>query len=111
MKFEHAVERLARYVEKAVLPTMSNLQKIGIRTFIGMIKANPEAYKKKILDDPLFKWILIEGDKGEIDVESVVCGLRDAVNKEGFAVIDSKMFGKMTFRPADIEELKRHLIE
>lgn len=111
MRFEHAVERLARYVEKTVLPTMTNLQKVGIRTFIGMIKNNPEAYRKKIMDDPLFKWILIEDDKGEIDVESVVCGLRDAVNKEGMVILDTKMFGRMTFKPSDIEELKHHLTE
>lgn len=111
MKFEHVVERLSRYIERNVLPTMSNLQKVGIRTFIGMIKSNPTAYKKKIMDDPLFKWLIIETDGGEIEIEGMINGLREAVNKEGMAILDTKMFGKMTFKPSDIEELRRCLTE
>ena len=111
MKFEHVVDRLSKYIEKNVMPTMNNLQKIGILTFIGMIKHNPQAYKQKIMDDPLFKWLIVENDQGEIEIEGLICGLRDAVNKEGMAILDTKMFGKMTFRPSDIEELKRYLTE
>lgn len=111
MKFEHVVERLSKYVEHEVLPTMTNLQKIGILTFIGMIKKSPAAYKKKIMDDPLFKWLIIEDDNGEIEVDGMLCGLRDAVSKEGHAIIDSKMFGRMIFKPSDIEKLRHYIIE
>lgn len=111
MKFEHVVERLSRYIEKNVMPTMTNPQRIGIRTVMGMIKHNPQAYKKKIMDDPLLKWLIIETDDGEIEIEGMINGLREAVNKEGMAILDTNMFGKMTFKPSDIEELRRCLTE
>ena len=42
---------------------------------------------------------------GGIDIDPILCGLREAVTNEGFIVLDTNMFGKMTFHPSDIEQL------
>lgn len=111
MRFEHIAERLSRYVERNVFPTMNNLQRIGVRTFLGMVKARPDSFKAKIVDNPILGWLLIEDEDGEIDIDPMLDGLKEAVEREGTLVLDTKMFGKMTFHPQDIELLIRTMRE
>ena len=111
MRFEHIAERLSRYVERNVFPTMNNLQRIGVRTFLGMVKAKPDAFKEKIIKDSFLGWFITEDEDGEIDIDPMLDGLKEAVEREGTIVLDTKMFGKMTFHPQDIELLIRTMRE
>lgn len=111
MKIEHIVERLDRYIERNILPTMNNGQKIAIRTFVGAVKANPHAFKKRLLGDSFLGWFVCEDENGEIDVDGLLEGLKDAVSKEGHLILDTKMFGRMTFHPPDVENLVRCMRE
>lgn len=105
MRIEEIADRLTRYVERHVFPTMTNLQRVGLRAFLETVKKRPDAFKKKVADDAFLGWILIEEEDGGIDIDPILCGLREAVTNEGFIVLDTNMFGKMTFHPSDIEQL------
>ena len=105
MKIEEIANRLSRYVERYVFPTMTNIQRVGLRAFLEMVKTRPDVFKKKILEDSFLGWIIIEEEDGGIDIEPLMSGLREAVANEGVIVLDTKMFGKMTFHPSDIEQL------
>lgn len=105
MRIEEIAERLTRYVERHVFPTMNNLQRVAVRSFLEMVKKRPDAFRKKIADDALLGWVLIETEDGDIDIDPILCALREAVSNEGSIVLDTQMFGKMTFHPSDIEQL------
>ena len=112
MKVDKVVHGFSRYVEKYVLPTMNNGQRIAIRTFLNVAKVKPETFIKRLVNIPDISAIslLVEvDDNGEIDAETILHGLKDAIKAEGHWIFETEKFGKMTFSEPDVDELLRIL--
>ena len=109
MKVDKAIHGFSKYVEKYVLPTMDNGQRIAIRTFLAVAKLKPDVLMKRLTDIPAISLLIEVDDNGEIDVESILHGLKEAIRHEGLWKIETNMIGKMTFAEADVDELLRYL--
>lgn len=109
MKIDKAIHGLTRYVEKYVLPTMENGQRIAIRTFLNVAKMKPEILMKKLMSIPAISLLIEVDENGDVEVETVLQGLKEAIRSEGYWILETEMFGKMTFSEPDVDELLRHL--
>ena len=103
MKIDYIVDRMTRYIEEKMFPTMLNWQRVACRTFMNRIKHKPILFNSVI---PFLGFFEYSDEHGHIDVDELIDNLREAVSTEGKLEISIPMLGlKYNLSPSDIEEL------
>lgn len=107
MKVEYIIDRMIRYIEEKMFPTMVNWQRVAFRTFMNRIKHKPIMFNRVL---PFLDFFEYSDENGNIDVDELIDNLREAVSTEGVLEIDIPMLGlKYNLSPSDIEELGRFM--
>ena len=88
---------------------MNSLQEIGARLIVGRIIGNPEVLKQNLANNGFVKTLAIMDSEGNVDLEPIMKDLKREIEKKGKLVIEIPMFGKMTFVPADIDDIYKEI--
>lgn len=88
---------------------MNSLQEIGARLIVGRVIGNPEVLKQNLINNGFVKTLAIMDSEGNVDLEPIMKDLKREIEKKGKLVIEIPMFGKMTFVPADIDDIYREI--
>ena len=88
---------------------MNSLQEIGARLIVGRVIGNPEVLKQNLINNGFVKTLAIMDSEGNVDLEPIMKDLKREIEKKGKLVIEIPMFGKMTFVPADIDDIYKEI--
>lgn len=108
-KFERVIDGLARYIDAEIYSNMNDLQEIIARIAIGRLIGNEENIKNTLSNNGIIRTFgIIDGD-GMVDVDALVADIKSAMQKKGKVEISIPMFGKMTFRPEDMDVIHKYI--
>lgn len=103
------LEGVSRYANAHIFSNMNSLQEIGARLIVGRVIGNPEVLKQNLINNGFVKTLAIMDSEGNVDLEPIMKDLKREIEKKGKLVIEIPMFGKMTFVPADIDDIYREI--
>ena len=108
VEFNRVVDGLLRYINNNVFKNMNDWQQVLARIAIGRI--NPEDLKQSLTANGFVRTFAIMDSDGNVDLEPLARDLkREIENKGGRLSIEIPLFGKMIFKPADIDEIYKEI--
>lgn len=108
-EFDRVIDGLSRYIDAEIYAGMNNWQEMLARIFIGRIIGNEAELKEKIVGNGFIRTFGIVDSEGMIDVESLAKDLKRELSRKGEMSFNIPMFGKLTFKPTDVDVLYRHI--
>lgn len=111
MKMEKIIEKLCKYVEDKLYPTMVNWQRVAVRTVLVRVKKNPQILANVLCKiSPILNIFEYMDENNNIDIESLMCDFKEAVQEEGeLEFILPVVNIKYRLSPSDISDIHNYL--
>lgn len=103
--FERVIEGIAQYINTHLYSKMNDWQEFVARVFIGRFFENTEVIKTKLVENGFIRTFGVIDSDGNIEVVQLARDMKREIARKGSLSFDIPMFGKMTFAPADVDEL------
>ena len=110
IEFGRVMDGIARYIDKEIYSGMNDVQEVVARIAIGRVLGNKDGVKNMLSSNPIIKSLVIIDDDGMVDIEKILAELKAEISKKGSVSIQIPWFGKMTFKPEDVEKLHREIL-
>lgn len=109
MDFNAVLNGVVKFVDREIIGNMNAWQELIARVAIARVVNNSEAIKKMLSDNAFARTFAISDEKGDIDVDGLVCDLKRAISQKGFVEIDVPLFGKFKFVEKDVDTLYSYI--
>ena len=109
VEFSHVIDGIARYTNNHIYAGMNDWQEVLARIAVSRIIGNPEALKQNLMANGIIKTFAVMDSEGNVDLEPLMRDLKREIERKGKLSVNIPMFGKMSFVPADIDELYREI--
>ena len=109
--FEKILDGAVRFMNEEIVPGMNDWQEIAARIAIGRIYETRENLQAQLAANGLVRAFAIMDAAGNVDAERLLAELRRELERKGRLQIAVPGFGKFTFMPADVDKLRRHILE
>lgn len=106
-EFEKVMDGIVEYINEELLSRMNDVQEFTARVIIGRVLNNQESLKDTLMDNPFLKTFGIVDSEGMVDVGSLACDIKRELVRREKLTITIPMFGKITFKPSDVDALYR----
>ena len=103
------LEGATRYIDSEIISGMNDLQEIVARIAIGRVFENKDVIKHKLSNNGVILSLGIIDSEGFVDVDTLFEQLKKEIDRKGKLTISIPMFGKMTFMPTDVDNLKAYI--
>jgi hypothetical protein len=108
-EFEKVIDGLSKYIDAEIYAKMNDLQEFMARVLIGRFINNEADVKQSLINNGFIRTFgIIDGD-GMVDVTALAKDIKREILKKQQISFDIPMFGKMTFKPADVDVIYRHI--
>ena len=111
MKYEvkKIIHGLSKYIDAEIYSNMNDLQEFAARVMIGRLIANEKGLEETLVNNGFIRTFgIVDGD-GMVELEDLVEDIKRELNKKGSLSVSIPMFGKLTFKPADVDVMYRHI--
>jgi hypothetical protein len=105
MKYERVIDGIAKYLDREIYPTMSDIQMLVARMAVARLINNKQALKDFLSDNPIMKTFAIMDSEGNVDIDALASDLKTQLTQIGKLKIDTKILGAYTFYPDDVDKL------
>lgn len=109
--FEKILDGAVRFMNEEIVPGMNDWQEIAARIAICRIYEARENLQAQLAANGLVRAFGIMDAAGNVDAERLLAELRRELERKGRLQIAVPGFGKFTFMPADVDKLRRHILE
>lgn len=106
-KFEEILYGISKYINDEVYPGMSDWQELLARVAVGRFLDNGEALKETISSNGFIKSFGIIDSEGKFEIDALARDIKKEISKKGKMELSIPMFGKLTFKPEDVDVLYR----
>lgn len=100
-----------KYLEKNMVPGMSDLQEIAFYAIREAMDDEAENLIETIKNKPLLRAIVAVDKNGDIDIEKLSSRAKKAIEAKGSLTIDIPLYGPVRFVPDDIDNILIELKE
>ena len=111
VSFEKILDGIVRFMNEEIIPGMNDWQEVAARIAIGRIYETKENIQTQLAANGLVRAFGIMDSAGNVDAEKLLADLRRELEKKGKLQLSVPGFGKFTFTPADVEKLRRYILE
>lgn len=108
-EFEKVMDGISIYMDEEIFEGMNEWQDFIARVMVGRFLGNQDGVKEMLMNNGFFRTFGIMDSEGMIDVHALATDTRRELSKKGKITFDLPMFGKMTFTPADVDKLYKHI--
>lgn len=106
-EFEKVIEGLAQYLNDELYVGMNDVQEFAARVLIGRVINNQDVIKDSLVNNGFIRTFGVIDADGMVDVEGLARDIKREIERKEKISFDIPMFGKMTFRPSDVDVLYR----
>lgn len=111
VKFETVLDGTAKYIDKYICGSLNDWQDIMIHMVMGRIFDNRESIKNMLINNGFARAFAVIDEGGNIDIERLLQELKTELQRKEKLVISVPFMGKLTFIPADVDTLKKIIME
>lgn len=108
-EFEQVIDGISEYINDELLSRMNDVQEFAARVLIGRVINNKDNIKNSLMHNGFFKTFGIMDSDGKIDVGELACDIKRELSKQEKITFSIPMFGKLTFKPSDIDDIYRNI--
>ena len=108
-KFERVVDGIVKYIDNEIYPGMNDLQELVARLAVARIVNNEESIKKALENNGVIRTFGIIDGEGMVDIDSLMKDIKKEMERKGSLVVSIPMFGKLTFKPSDVDVLYKYI--
>ena len=106
-KFEEILHGISKYINDEIYPGMNDWQELLARVAVSRFLENGESLKQTITNNSFIKGFGIIDSEGKFEIDSLAKDIKKEISKKGRMEISIPMFGKLTFKPEDVDILYR----
>ena len=104
-EFEKVIDGMSKYINDEIYAGMNDLQEFAARVMVGRIISNQENVKNSLINNGFIRTFGIIDEEGMVDVDSLATDIKREVGRKEKITLNIPMFGKMTFKPSDVDVL------
>lgn len=108
-EFEKVMDGIYTYMDEEIFAGMNDWQDFMARVMVGRILGNQDDVKEMLMHNGFFRTFGIMDSDGMVDVHAIATDIRRELSKKEKITFELPLFGKMTFTPADVDKLYRHI--
>jgi hypothetical protein len=109
-KFEKVIDGISKYIDSEMYSGMNDIQEFTARVIIGRIINNQEEIKQNFVENGFIRTFgFVDGD-GMVDVDGLMADIKKEIQRKEKITFSIPMFGKVTFKPSDVDHLYRHIV-
>ena len=108
-EFEKVVDGIIKYIDKEMLHEMNDVQEFFARVIVGRVLNNQEQIKRSIMSNGFLRTFGVIDSEG-VDVDGLMEDLKREIQRQEKITFSIPMFGKITFRPSDVDELHKYIV-
>lgn len=110
IKFENVLDGVAKFIDDNIYSGMNDWQEIIARLAVGRIFNNRENLKSLLINNPIIRTFGIIDEDGNVDVQSLTADLKHEIERKGKLTVSVPLFGNITFKPEDVDNLYNTII-
>ena len=108
-EFEKVIDGMSKYINDEIYAGMNDLQEFAARVIVGRIVNNQENVKDMLINNGFIRTFGIIDNEGMVDVDSIANDIKREIARKEKITFNIPMFGRMTFKPTDVDMLYRHI--
>ena len=108
-EFEKVIDGMSKYINDEIYVGMNDLQEFTARVIVGRIINNQENVKEMLINNGFMRTFGIIDTEGMVDVDSIANDIKREIARKEKITFNIPMFGRMTFKPTDVDMLYRHI--
>lgn len=108
-EFEKVIDGLSKYINDEIYAGMNDLQEFAARVMVGRIINNRENVKEMLINNGFIRTFGVIDTEGMVDVDSLAADIKREIARKEKITFNVPMFGKMTFKPSDVDMLYRDI--
>ena len=106
-KFEDIIHGISKYINDEIYPGMNDWQELFARVAVGRFLDNEKALKEIIINNGFIKTFGIMDSDGMFEIDALMQDIKKEIGKKGKMEFHIPMFGKLIFKPEDVDVLYR----
>lgn len=106
-EFERVIDGLVQYINDELYSGMNDIQEFAARVLVGRVINNQEHIKETLVNNGFIRTFGVIDSDGMVDVVGITNDIKREIGRKEKITFDIPMFGKMTFRPSDVDALYR----
>ena len=108
-EFEKVIDGMSKYINDEIYSSMNDLQEFAARVIVGRIINNQENVKEMLINNGFVRTFGVIDAEGMVDVDSIAGDIKREIARKEKITFNIPMFGRMTFKPTDVDMLYRHI--
>lgn len=105
VEFERVMDGILQYLNNELYPRMTQWQDFLARVLVGRFAGNVTATKNMLMNNGFIKTFGLINADGTVDIEALAKDVKRELAKKDKISFDIPIFGKITFRAADVDVL------
>ena len=110
VRLEKVIDGANRYIAREIYPNLNDLQELAARFVIGRINKNTDTLKALLTGNGFIRTLGLVDSDGMVDIEQLLNDVRQEIERKGSVQIDIPLFGKLTFKPEDVNVLRDEIM-
>lgn len=111
LAFEKVLDGIARYIDKEIYTGMNDWQEVMARIAVSRVFDNREHLKNRLVNNGVIRTFGVIDEEGMVDVDGLAADLKKQIEQKGKITVSLPMFGKLTFKAEDVDNLYRTIKE
>lgn len=108
-EFEKVIDGLSKYINDEIYAGMNDLQEFAARVMVGRIINNRDNVKEMLINNGFIRTFGVIDTEGMVDVDSLAADIKREIARKEKITFNVPMFGKMTFKPSDVDMLYKDI--
>lgn len=111
MKYDvkKVINGLSKYMDAEIYSGMNDLQEMAARVLVGRLIVNEDGLKETLVNNGFVRTFGIVDGEGMVEVDDLVKDIKRELTKKGKVSVSIPMFGKLTFKPSDVDVMYKHI--
>ena len=111
IKLDKVLNGLVKYVNRTILPTMNDWQKIGTRVILARVLRLEDGIHKFMQENTFIRTFGVISPEGDVDVDGLIRDIKSLFEQTPIVELNIPLYGKIKLEAADIDELQKCIVE
>ena len=109
MDYDAVVNGIVAYINKEILPAMTDWQEMLARVAMSRMLQSKDTYKTALVNNTFLQTFGFVSADGKVDVDGIASSLKEQIAEKGKIEVSLPVFGKLWFTPDDVDKLYRYI--
>lgn len=111
MEFEKVVSGIIKYVNRVIIPTMNDWQKIGARLLLSRLTRSSSDIKRTLSSNAYIMAFGVMNNDGSVDIENLIKDIRGLFEETPVIEVNVPLYGSLKFNESDIDTIYKYIME